>query len=205
MPRRAIRYIIFAYISGSILYANVFAHLLGKKTELLQCSEDGNPGTANAFKYCGFWCGVLTLAGDLAKGFFPVYLYLHDAAVRDSWALPLVIAAPVVGHAFPIFHRFFGGKGIAATFGVLLGLYPYGTPVLLLAAAFILLSTVLRVDPTFYRTITAYLLALAYMAFIRVEPQVWAGFAIVTGVVCLRMHMSKEVREKPEVKLLWRH
>lgn len=204
MPRRVIRYIIFAYLSGSVLFASVFAALFGKK-ERLQCSEDKNPGTANAFKYCGFWCGVLTLAGDLAKGFLPVHLYLRDAAVQGGWGLPLVIAAPVVGHIFPIFNRFHGGKGIAVTFGVLLGLYPYGTPVLLFAAVFVLLSTGLKINPDFYRTIAAYLLALADMAAVGVQAPVWTGFAIIAGVVCLRLHMSKEIREKLEVKLLWKH
>ena len=161
--------------------------------------------TANAFKYCGFWCGVLTLAGDLAKGFLPVHLYLRDAAVQGGWGLPLVIAAPVVGHIFPIFNRFHGGKGIAVTFGVLLGLYPYGTPVLLFAAVFVLLSTGLKINPDFYRTIAAYLLALADMAAVGVQAPVWTGFAIIAGVVCLRLHMSKEIREKLEVKLFWKH
>ena len=204
MDLRVICYIAAGYLSGSVLFAEVAGALFGKR-QLLQLSEDKNPGTVNAFKYCGFWCGVLTLAGDLAKGFLPVYLYLRAASPAQRWALPLVMAAPVVGHIFPVFHHFHGGKGIAATFGVMLGLYPYREPVWLFAAVFVVLSVVLRVDPTFYRTVLAYLLTLAAMAVVKAAKPVFMGFALITAVVCLRLHMSRETREKLEVKLLWTH
>ena len=204
MNMRDICYIAIAYLSGSVLFAEVAGTLFGKR-ELLRSSEDKNPGTVNAFKYCGFWCGVLTLAGDLAKGFLPVYLYLRDAAPTERWVLPLVMAAPVVGHILPIFHHFRGGKGIAATFGVMLGLYPYDMPLALFAAVFVLLSVVLRVDPTFYRTVIAYLLTLAAMVIVKATKPVLLGFALITAAVCLRLHRSREPREAMEVKLLWTH
>ena len=204
MAWKTVFYILICYLTGSVLFAEVAGTLLGKR-ELLQLSEDKNPGTVNAFQYCGFWCGVLTLAGDLAKGFLPVYLYLRAAALPKRWALSLVMAAPVLGHIFPVFHRFHGGKGIATTFGVLLGLYPYGKPVELFAAVFILLSVGLRIQPTFYRTFAAYPLTLAAMVVSGVEAPVYIGFTVITAAVCFRLHKSKEVRTKPEVKLLWTH
>lgn len=204
MDLRGICYIAIAYLSGSVLFAEAAGTLFGKR-ELLQNSTDKNPGTVNAFQYCGFWCGILTLAGDLAKGFLPVYLYLDAAAPTDWWALPLVMAAPVVGHIFPIFHRFHGGKGIATTFGVMLGLYPYDMPLMLFAAVFVVLSVVLRVDPTFYRTVIAYLLTLAAMVIVKAAKPVLLGFALITAAVCLRLHRSDETREDLEVKLLWTH
>lgn len=204
MNLRVICYIAAAYLSGSVLFAEVAGTLFGKR-ELLQLSKDKNPGTVNAFKYCGFWCGILTLAGDLAKGFLPVYLYLQTAAPDQRWALPLVMAAPVMGHILPIFHRFHGGKGIATTFGVMLGLYPYDTPLMLFAAVFVLLSVVLRVDPTFYRTVIAYLLTLAAMVIVKAAKPILLGFALITAAVCLRLHRSDETREDLEIKLLWTH
>ncbi len=197
-------FIMIAYLSGSILFAEVAGTLFGKR-QLLQNSADRNPGTVNAFRYCGFRCGVLTLAGDLMKGFLPVYLYLHTASLTGRWALPLVMAAPVIGHIFSVFHRFHGGKGIAATFGVLLGFFPYDTPLVLFAAVFVLLSVVLRVNPTFYRTMIAYLLTLTAMAVVNTAKPVFLGFALITAAVCRRLHWSKEPREKLEVKLLWMH
>ena len=94
MDLRGILYIAAGYLSGSVLFAVLAGELFGKR-ELLQNSADKNPGTVNAFQYCGFRCGIFTLAGDLAKGFLPVYLYLRSAAPAQRWALPLVMAAPV--------------------------------------------------------------------------------------------------------------
>lgn len=198
---RTVIFVLLGYCSGSVLFAELAGSLFGKKEQLLD-SADKNPGTVNAFKYCGFWCGMITLLGDLAKGLVPVRLYLQEQP-EESWALALILAAPVLGHIFPLFHRFAGGKGIATTFGVLLGLCPYGEPVLVFAGVFLALSTVLRIDPNFYRTGAAYLLAAAIMAAVGVELTVCLGFLIITAAVCLRLHRSDEKRQKPEIKPIW--
>ena len=57
---RDLFYVSFGYLAGSILFAHVFGYLLGNK-DVTEESRDHNPGTANAFVYGGFWCGVLTL------------------------------------------------------------------------------------------------------------------------------------------------
>ncbi len=197
---KTILFVLLGYCSGSVLFADLAGSLFGKK-ELLQKSEDKNPGTVNAFRYCGFWCGIVTLLGDLAKGMVPVRLYIQQAPQED-WALALILAAPVLGHAFPLFRRFQGGKGVAVTFGVLLGLCPYALPVTVFAAIFIVLSTVLRVEPTFQRTALAYLLTAAILG-LKAEPAVRVGFLAITAVVCLRLHMSPEPRERLEIKPIW--
>lgn len=190
------------YLSGSILYANVFGRIGGKK-DLYRESSDQNPGTANAYKYGGFWCGTLTLLCDLAKGFLPVFLYTHFFQVQPTWGLSVVLAAPVIGHIFPVFYRFHGGKGIATTFGCLLGLILYLHPVLSFAAVFVILSVGLRITPNFYRTLVAYPLTAATMILTGVVPAVWVSFLIVTAIVCLRLYQSKEEKEPIGVKLLW--
>lgn len=105
------------------------------------------PGAANAFTYGGFFCGIITLFGDILKGFLPVYCYLLNAGGM-SFNLTLVLAAPVIGHILPVFYHFKGGKGIAVTFGCLLGLFPDIRPALILAAAFIFFSLIIRIIPT---------------------------------------------------------
>ena len=194
---------LLAYLSGGVLYADVFGTAFGKKA-FYQNSADHNPGTANAYKYVGFWCGTLTLLCDLFKGFLPVFLYLRLVPGPEKWGLSLVLAAPVVGHIFPLFSRFHGGKGIATTFGCLLGLLPYGKPVLLLAAMFVFLSVGLRITPHFYRTIAAFLSAALAMVLTGVAPVVCAGFLAITAAVCLRLYLSDEEKERFEVKLLWK-
>lgn len=56
----AVIYALIGYLSGSVLYAEVFCRIFGRKNAIEQ-SRDANPGTANAFLYGGFWCGICTL------------------------------------------------------------------------------------------------------------------------------------------------
>ena len=138
--KRDLFFILLSYLSGSVLYARIFGQLLGKG-DITQNSKDHNPGTANAFLNGGALCGTLTLIFDLLKGFLPVYLYFSG---ETTWAAALVLAAPVVGHDFPLFFKDSGGKGIAVTFGCLLGIFPDLLPLLCFALFFIFFSAILR-------------------------------------------------------------
>ena len=69
-------FICLGYLSGSVLYARVFAGIFNREDMFLQ-SGDHNPGTANAFLYGGFWCGLFTLIFDILKGFLPVFLFMR--------------------------------------------------------------------------------------------------------------------------------
>lgn len=202
---------LLGYLSGSVLYANVMLALFGKP-DALEKSCDQNPGTANAFHYGSFACGVLTLLGDLLKGYLPVHLYLSgtfaatlSGAGAPAWALAPVLAAPVVGHMFPLLYRFRGGKGIAVTFGCLLGLTPDLLPLCVFALAFIVFSTVICISPDFYKTIAAYLATAIVLGLLHPSLAVRVAFYLITGLVCYRMHRSGEEREKIKVRILWKH
>lgn len=199
-----ILFALLGYLSGSVLYARVFAGLF-HKGDVAERSRDHNPGTANAFSYGGFWCGTLTLVCDLAKGFVPVFWFAHYACpgYEELPLAALVLAAPVVGHAFPVFHRFRGGKGIAATFGVLLGLFPLWQPAVLLAALFLLFSVAFRIVPHLQRTFVVYVGTLACVLLTVRQAPVRLAFALISAVVLFRLHVSQEEREKFEVKFLW--
>ena len=196
---RDIIYILTGYLAGSILFARVFGQLL-KNTDITENTNDGNPGTANAFQNGGFLCGALTLVCDLLKGFLPVFLYTRGTA---TVMLALVMAAPVIGHVFPVLFRFRGGKGIATTFGCLLGLLPNYIPAMLLALLFIFFSLILRITPHYYRTLATYLGAELLLFVFSGEPAVWIGFSLILAAVTVRMLTSKEEKTPPEVKLLW--
>ena len=139
----AVIYALIGYLSGSVLYAEVFCGIFGRKNAIEQ-SRDANPGTANAFLYGGFWCGICTLIFDMAKGFVPVYAYVHMTQMNlaESNGLALVLAAPVAGHIFPVWRHFKGGKGIAATAGIIFSI-DWRLTVLCLAV-FILIVAVTR-------------------------------------------------------------
>lgn len=196
-------YILAGYLSGSILFAKVSMALFHKDS-ILTASKDGNPGTANAFQYGGFLCGIFTLMGDLLKGYIPVHLLTctctHDV---PPILFALAAAAPVIGHAFPIFYRFQGGKGIAVTFGCLLGLLPEWQPFACFAGAFLLFSLIIRITPHFQRTAASYLLTIALLLLFRLSERVILSFLIISFAVFLRLFMSKEPREKMRLQFLW--
>ena len=194
---------LLGYLSGSVLFANIAASLY--KKEILICSRDNNPGTANAFMYGGFLCGLTTLAGDILKGFLPVSLYLRSVNGAYKPGLFIVLAAPVIGHILPLFFHFRGGKGIAATFGSLLGIFPDIKPVLSLAFSFIFFSLVIRVTSHFYRTIVAYISAMVIMLIIHIPLPVVSGYFIILAAVILKLINSNEEKERFGIQLLWMH
>lgn len=193
-------FVVFGYLCGSVLYAQVFAKIF-KKENIIKDSKDKNPGTANAFKYGGFWCGALTLLCDIAKGLLPVLLFMKTQT--DFSVLSFVMAAPVLGHIFPLFNKFKGGKGIAVTFGSLLGIMPIWRPFVSLAACFIFFSVVLRITSHYHRTLATYPCALLCMMLLGEQTVVIIGFLIITSAVYVRMLTSSEEKQRTEIKLLW--
>lgn len=137
---------LIGYLSGSLLFADYWIRKL-KHVDIFTVSNDRNPGTYNAFRHGGFLCGILTLAGDLGKGFFPVFFYCY---YMKKHALPLypgiclVMLSPVVGHVFSVFHSFRGGKAIAVSFGVLLGTAPDILLAAILAVCYIFFALLIR-------------------------------------------------------------
>lgn len=207
METRDILYILCGYLCGSVLFARVFGRLLGH-CDVAAESDDNNPGAANAFKYGGFLCGLLTLVFDIVKGILPVHMYIRGLDSDEyGLALALVMAAPVFGHILPVFFKFRGGKAIAVFFGVLLGLFPvFMMPGLILAAAFIFFSVIVKISPHYYRTVASYGAAVVgVFAFGQCPPAVAIGFLLSAVAITLRLLRSTEEKESIEVKLAWKH
>lgn len=200
---RELIYIITGYLSGSILFSEIASRSL-KCGDIKENSADKNPGAMNAFRNGGFLCGIMTLAGDVLKGFLPVWLYLAGTD-REMLGMgfAFVLAAPVIGHIFPLYHRFHGGKGIAATFGCLLGLLPESLPIMILAGCFIMFSFVIKITPDYYCTIVTYLTVGVLLRLLEGYSPVSLGFFIIMGAVGIRMFGSKEKKEMCKVKFLW--
>lgn len=203
---RGIFFVVMGYLSGSILFANLAVRLLNKKS-FLQVSKDGNPGAANAFRYGGIGCGVITLSGDLLKGFLPLYIYIQSGGefTEHPFLAAIIFAAPVLGHAFSLFYGFQGGKGIAVTFGCLMGVWPITKTLMLFVIFFLFFTVAFRITPHFQRTIITYIVTCFGLMGVQCEPGIVTGFMMITAIVCIRLHMSKEERQKIEVRLLWRH
>lgn len=116
-----------AYLLGSI----PSAVWLGKWFHNIDVREhgSGNAGTTNVIRVLGWWTGIPVLLIDLGKGFLATMLpiLLHLAEYGTIKAIDLQIIAgitAIIGHIFPLFAGFRGGKGVATVFGVLLALHP---------------------------------------------------------------------------------
>ncbi len=199
-----ILFVVIGYLCGSVLFGRVAGSVFHK--DITAGSVDGVPGATNAYKYGGFWCGTLTLAGDVLKGLVPVLLFLRWMDPATPWVLcALVIAAPVIGHILPVFYRFHGGKGNSTTFGVLFALIPVLGPFIILAATFIVLSVLIKVTPHYYTLIVTYIITWFLVVIGRFGPAVTLGFTIIAVSVLLRMFASQEEKEKLKVSFLWTH
>ena len=147
-------FIAFGFLSGSIMYSKIIPmKIYGKDIE--KEGIDGNPGAANVFMKIGVTAGFLCLFLDIIKGFLPIYLAVRFLNT-DSFFFSLMLAAPVLGHAIAPFNRFRGGKCIATSFGELLGIFPVTYAVVLLAALYILFSTVFKISPNRIRSIVTF-------------------------------------------------
>ncbi|MDP3721885.1 MAG: glycerol-3-phosphate 1-O-acyltransferase PlsY [Candidatus Omnitrophota bacterium] len=120
-----------AYLLGSIPTAYLLVK--GMKRVDVRTLGSGNVGATNALRVAGRWAGLAVLLSDLAKGLLSVLviapLVLRPATSTQQLACGIMA---VIGHVFPVFLKFHGGKGVATTIGVLLGTMPFTAGVFLL-------------------------------------------------------------------------
>ena len=115
-----------AYLIGSISFAVVVSKCMRLPDP--HSYGSGNPGATNVLRTGNKLAAVLTLIGDALKGYLAVMLariLLGDESLTstlNSWLLCGVVVAVFLGHLFPIFHGFKGGKGVATACGILFGI-----------------------------------------------------------------------------------
>jgi acyl phosphate:glycerol-3-phosphate acyltransferase len=170
---------VFAYLLGSVSSAIVIARLFGLKDP--RDVGSGNPGATNILRYGGKKAAILTLLGDVLKGVAPV-LIAH-ALGADSMVVALTVLAAFLGHVFPVFHGFKGGKGVATAFGTLVAMN--GWVGLALVGSWLVMAITTRYSSL--SAITVSVLAPVYVWWFTREP----ALIVVTGVMALL--------------LLWRH
>ena len=108
--------IFLAYLLGSISAAILVCKLLGLSDP--RTGGSGNPGTTNVMRLHGKTAAFLTLTGDVFKGIIPVLL--AKVIVGSEFIIALSGFAAFLGHIFPIYFKFKGGKGVATLIGILL-------------------------------------------------------------------------------------
>jgi len=120
--------IIAAYLLGSVPFGLIIAKAHGKD---LRSIGSGNIGATNLSRALGKKWVFLCFGLDVSKGLVPMLaatlLYCSQPNIRGLLLALVVGCAAVLGHIFPIYIKFRGGKGVATSFGVALGLWPYYT------------------------------------------------------------------------------
>lgn len=130
-----ILWIIVSYLVGSIPVGIILAKMRGTDPRKV---GSGNIGATNVMRAAGKTIGIMTLAGDILKGFIPTAIMLH-------YGQPAIIVATTglatfIGHLFPVFLKFKGGKGVATAVGVYLAVSPLAILVNVVIFVFVLLK-----------------------------------------------------------------
>lgn len=112
-------FIFLAYLVGSIPIGVLLARLKGKDPRK---TGSGNIGATNVMRSAGKVLGIITLIGDVMKGFIPTFIAMH--LQEPCIYVALIGLAVFLGHLFPVFLKFKGGKGVATGAGVYLAISP---------------------------------------------------------------------------------
>ena len=110
--------LIFSYLIGSVPSGLVFAKILNKGD--IRKSGSGNIGATNALRIGGKLLGALTLTFDLLKGLAVIII----SKLLDQQFVGIYGFICIIGHIFPLWLKFKGGKGVATMFGVVIGMHP---------------------------------------------------------------------------------
>jgi acyl phosphate:glycerol-3-phosphate acyltransferase len=160
------------YLFGSISTAILTCHLMGLPDPRSEGS--GNPGATNVLRLGGKKAAFLTLSGDMLKGLVPVLISqaLHASPLIQS----ATALAAFLGHLYPVFFGFKGGKGVATALGVAFGLYwPAGLSV---AGIWLLMAFIFRISSL--SALTAMLLAPVCFWLLKPEPAFIGVMIIIT-------------------------
>jgi glycerol-3-phosphate acyltransferase PlsY len=116
---------LLAYLIGSLSFAVVVSRFMGLADPRTYGSN--NPGATNVLRSGNKVAALLTLLLDGVKGWLPVYAVVHFGAAYGlgQGSVAMVALAAFLGHVWPVFFRFKGGKGVATAAGVLVGIEPF--------------------------------------------------------------------------------
>ena len=174
----AIALILGGYVVGSIASAVLTCRMMGLPDPRAEGS--GNPGTTNVLRLGGKRAAAITLVGDMLKGLLPVLL--ASAVAPSPWTVAATGLAAFIGHLYPIFFGFKGGKGVATALGVLCGLsWLIGAAVV---GTWLIVAIALRYSSL--SALVAALLAPCYALLMDLSPAYVVGVATMSVLLILR-------------------
>jgi glycerol-3-phosphate acyltransferase PlsY len=169
--------IVFAYLLGSVPTGYLMGAWMGVDVRAV---GSGNIGATNVARVVGKRQGILILAADAAKGFIPVFASLQLGFAPAAAAL--AGTAAFLGHLYPVFLKFRGGKGVATALGVYAGLAPMVT--LLLIVIFVAVALASRIVSL--GSMAAALAAPVILWFFSYPPAVISLSALIAAMIILR-------------------
>lgn len=183
-----------SYFVGSASAAIITCKLMGKEDPRTQGSK--NPGATNVMRYAGKKAAIFTLFGDLLKGLVPV-LIGHALGLSWGWLVLIGIAA-FLGHLYPIYFGFKGGKGVATALGVYFGLDPIIGAVI--GISWLISSLIFNMSSL--SALIACLLAPMYFVWITGSIDLLAGLLIITIFIYWRHRENiKKIIDGSESKI----
>jgi glycerol-3-phosphate acyltransferase PlsY len=170
--------VLLGYVTGSLASAIITCRVMGLPDPRTQGST--NPGATNVLRIGGRRAAAITLFGDILKGLLPVLLARALSDAVGVWAVTAIAA--FVGHLYPIFFRFQGGKGVATAFGAVLGLaWPVALAML---ATWILMAVIFRYSSL--AALTAAVLAPVYTFLLTAPPALLVAIVIISVLTVWR-------------------
>ncbi len=170
-----------AYVVGSLDFAVLVSRARGID---IRSVGSGNPGASNVLRALGKGPAVMVFVGDAFKGVIGAAMGWIAAAGGDPAVVPMAFAAglaAVFGHAYPVFHRFRGGRGVATGAGVLLFTIPWAA--LVLAIVWFLVARISKIAAVASLTVVVASVPLAYVAGVRGWAFFWLGGMLALIVV----------------------
>lgn len=172
---------LFGYLSGSLSAAIIVCKIMGLPDPRTQGSH--NPGATNVLRIGGKKAAAITLLGDAIKGLVPVLV--GQALSQDLVQLGIIGLAAFLGHLYPVFFSFRGGKGVATAFGVFVGI-SWMTGLALLTT-WLVMARLFKISSL--SALTAAVLAPAYLWLIEGD-QILVGIAIIISSLLIFRHRS---------------
>ncbi len=172
---------LFAYLLGSLSAAIIVCKIMGLPDPRTQGSH--NPGATNVLRIAGKKAAAITLLGDAAKGLIPVLI--GQAFSLELAQLGIIGLAAFLGHLYPVFFSFRGGKGVATAFGVFVGI-SWMTGLALLGT-WLVMARIFKISSL--SALTAAVLAPAYIWLIEGDG-ILVGIAIVISALLIFRHRS---------------
>lgn len=204
--------VLVAYLWGGVPFGLLIGLARGVD---IRTRGSGNIGATNAGRVLGWKYGCLAFILDMAKGLVPTLLaglLLHGLtesgrlAGATTFILWVVAAgACIAGHMFPVYLNFRGGKGVATSLGVLLGIYPYFTGPGLLAFALWALTTWISRYVSLGSIVAAAAFPIIFAAFSWSRRDVWGDFTVLWPLHVFATIMAVVViyRHRSNIQRLW--